>query len=620
MWDRRTGRPLHRALVWQDRRTAARCDELREPPATSTSSAGPPAWCSTPTSRPPSWSGCSPRAAWSRSRPGVRHGRRVDAVEPHRRRTAASTPPSRPTPAAPCCSTSSAWPGRRRCTTCSAYRTAACPRSGRPAGRFGATAAGTPVPVRHPGVGHPRRPAGRPVRPGLPRAGADQEHLRHRQLRADERGRPLPRAGRGLLTTVAWTVEGTAGATYAARGLDLRDRRRGAVAARRARPDPRPPPTSARWPRACPTPGGVYLVPAFAGLGSPWWDPVRPGHDRRPHSGHRRGPPGPGRGRGDGVPDPRRGRRHGRGLRPAPSRSCGSTGAPRPWTCCSRSRPTSWACRCRRPVVQETTALGAGLPGRAGRGRVGTRPTMWPPRLAARPALRAGGRPGRGRRRPRPLAAGGRALPRAGPRIGPSGPACGRPPHGGRPPGHRDRRQGRRGHALAGLPTINGSGWRARLRARCSSRSRVSTTRASADDLAALPRAVRHALRPSTRARPERAIGVQITSDWCGRPAVDALGCPAAGQERLEPGRVRGLPRWRPAHRHPARRCRRRRPRWRRRPGGRGRTTAVSSSSTSAAPTSWAAASRASSRGSWQSVGHRPHLLDRRPRRPGGPR
>jgi glycerol kinase len=28
-WDRRTGRPLHRALVWQDRRTARRCDELK---------------------------------------------------------------------------------------------------------------------------------------------------------------------------------------------------------------------------------------------------------------------------------------------------------------------------------------------------------------------------------------------------------------------------------------------------------------------------------------------------------------------------------------------------------------------------------------------------------------
>ena len=29
-WDRATGDPLHRAIVWQDRRTAVRCDELRE--------------------------------------------------------------------------------------------------------------------------------------------------------------------------------------------------------------------------------------------------------------------------------------------------------------------------------------------------------------------------------------------------------------------------------------------------------------------------------------------------------------------------------------------------------------------------------------------------------------
>lgn len=29
LWDRQTGRPVHRAIVWQDRRTAARCDELR---------------------------------------------------------------------------------------------------------------------------------------------------------------------------------------------------------------------------------------------------------------------------------------------------------------------------------------------------------------------------------------------------------------------------------------------------------------------------------------------------------------------------------------------------------------------------------------------------------------
>ena len=30
VWDPETGEPLHRALVWQDRRTAERCDELRE--------------------------------------------------------------------------------------------------------------------------------------------------------------------------------------------------------------------------------------------------------------------------------------------------------------------------------------------------------------------------------------------------------------------------------------------------------------------------------------------------------------------------------------------------------------------------------------------------------------
>jgi len=29
-WDRGSGRPLHRALVWQDRRTAGRCDTLRD--------------------------------------------------------------------------------------------------------------------------------------------------------------------------------------------------------------------------------------------------------------------------------------------------------------------------------------------------------------------------------------------------------------------------------------------------------------------------------------------------------------------------------------------------------------------------------------------------------------
>src|SRR5271170_5138486 len=29
VWDRSTGKPIHNAIVWQDRRTADRCDDLR---------------------------------------------------------------------------------------------------------------------------------------------------------------------------------------------------------------------------------------------------------------------------------------------------------------------------------------------------------------------------------------------------------------------------------------------------------------------------------------------------------------------------------------------------------------------------------------------------------------
>ena len=63
--------------------------------------------------------------------------------------------------------------------------------------------------------------------------------------------------------------------------------------------------------------GGVYVVPAFTGLGSPWWDPVRPRHDRRDHPRHDPSPPRPGRRRVDGVPDPRCRRGDGAGQRPA---------------------------------------------------------------------------------------------------------------------------------------------------------------------------------------------------------------------------------------------------------------------------------------------------------------
>ena len=57
--------------------------------------------------------------------------------------------------------------------------------------------------------GHRGRPAGGAVRPGLPRAGAGEEHLRHRLLPAAEHRRATrsPRAN-NLLTTVAWKRDG----------------------------------------------------------------------------------------------------------------------------------------------------------------------------------------------------------------------------------------------------------------------------------------------------------------------------------------------------------------------------------------------------------------------------
>jgi glycerol kinase len=85
-------------------------------------------------------------------------------------------------------------------------------------------------------------------------------------------GDTCPPPVEGLLTTVAWTVEGTPGATYALEGAIfvtgaavqwLRDE----LGLIRTAADLGP--LAASVPDA----GGVVLVPAFVGLGSPWWDP-----------------------------------------------------------------------------------------------------------------------------------------------------------------------------------------------------------------------------------------------------------------------------------------------------------------------------------------------------------
>ena len=59
VWDRRTGKPIHRAIVWQDRRTADALPQPEATPATSRRSPPRPACCSIPISRPPRSPGCS---------------------------------------------------------------------------------------------------------------------------------------------------------------------------------------------------------------------------------------------------------------------------------------------------------------------------------------------------------------------------------------------------------------------------------------------------------------------------------------------------------------------------------------------------------------------------------
>ena len=93
----------------------------------------------------------------------------------------------------------------------------------------------------------------------------------------------------------------------------VRHRRRGAVAPRRPRDHLRRGETEALA-GSLESNDGVYFVPALTGLGSPHWDPYARGTIVG-LTRNRPGAPGPGRPRGDRIPDGRRGSGPGGGLR-----------------------------------------------------------------------------------------------------------------------------------------------------------------------------------------------------------------------------------------------------------------------------------------------------------------
>ena len=262
VWDRATGKPIHNAIVWQDRRTADACASLR--------AAGHEALVAQATGLllDPYFS--ATKIAWildhvdgARARPParqalLRHGRQLPALAPDRRPRArhrchqcgahaALRHPQRPT------GTTSLLHAVRRAARDAAARCAiAPPSSARPTRLLGAT---DPDPRRR------RRSAGGDGRAGLLRAGHDEIDLRHRLLRAAQHrrraGRLAQPAAHHHRLSARWQAD------LCARGCDLRRRRRGAVAARRLERDRRGErDRRARGARPIPTSRSIWCRPS----------------------------------------------------------------------------------------------------------------------------------------------------------------------------------------------------------------------------------------------------------------------------------------------------------------------------------------------------------------------
>ena len=240
------------------------------------------------------------------------------------------------------------------------------------------------------------RPAGGDVRAGVLRAGRGQEHVRHRGVPPRERRRRAGRErSRAAVDRAVAPGRGRAG-RLRARGLGVRRRRRGPVAARRPEgrlerrggrgADARGRGHRRRLPRA-----GLRRArrPVLGPAGARPADRADPRHrPARDRAGHDRV---------DRLPGARRRRGDGGRSRRAAHASCGSTAArPATTTCCS-SRPTSWASPWSGPGSRR-------------------RPRGVPPRWPAWPS-------GSGRR--------STSWRRSGPSTGGSSPPCRRP---GAPP------------------------------------------------------------------------------------------------------------------------------------------------------------------------------------------
>ena len=120
VWDRETGKPVYNAIVWQDRRTAPLCNQLREDGAEEMRPRKNRPACSTPISPEPRSLGFSTtckalapalRPASSPSAPSIAGSYGISPA-------ASVTSRIRPTPPAPCSTTSSKANGIPSCCGC----------------------------------------------------------------------------------------------------------------------------------------------------------------------------------------------------------------------------------------------------------------------------------------------------------------------------------------------------------------------------------------------------------------------------------------------------------------------------------------------------------------------
>ena len=279
-WDRRTGEPRHRAIVWQDRRTAARCDELAE--------AGhlPLVRETTGLVLDPYFSGT--KLEWL-LRPSDQGGGGVEADEHLAVGTidtwllwqltggqVHATEPSNASRTMLFDIGDLRW-SEELCDLLGVPLT--CLPEVRPSsGRFGTTAVGVGVPAGIPisGVAGDQQAAlfGQACfEPGMTKNTYGTGSFVLMNV-----GQECPEPVEGLLTTVAWSLGAVdaASTSYALEGAIfvtgaavqwLRDGLEIIEDAAETGP----------LAESVPDTGGVVLVPAFTGLGSPWWDPYARG-------------------------------------------------------------------------------------------------------------------------------------------------------------------------------------------------------------------------------------------------------------------------------------------------------------------------------------------------------